>query len=66
MLIEVDGAERLYFVVETKGGLFADALRDKEKAKVQCGQAHFKALAAGENPARYVVARSLDDVLSHC
>ena len=66
VLIEVDGAERLYFVVETKGGLFADALRDKEKAKVQCGQAHFKALAAGENPARYVVARSLDDVLSHC
>ena len=66
VLLEADGAERLYFVVETKGGLFADALRDKEKAKVQCGQAHFKALAAGENPARYVVARSLDDVLSHC
>ena len=66
VLIEKDGVERLYFVVETKGGLFADALRDKEKAKVQCGQAHFKALAAGENPARYVVARSLDDVLSHC
>lgn len=66
VLIEKDGVERLYFVVETKGGLFADALRDREKAKVQCGTAHFKALAAGKNPARYVVARSLDDVFSHC
>ncbi|MDD2464129.1 MAG: DEAD/DEAH box helicase family protein [Desulfobulbus sp.] len=66
VLIEEDGAERLYFVVETKGGLFADALRDKERAKVDCGKAHFKALATGENPARYVVARSLGDVLSHC
>lgn len=66
MLIEEDGTERLYFVVETKSGLFADAdaLRDKEKAKVDCRNAHFKALATGENPARYVVARSLDDVLN--
>jgi len=64
VLIEEDGAERLYFVVETKSGLFADALRDKEKAKVDCGKAHFKALEAGENPARYVVARSLGDVLA--
>jgi type III restriction enzyme len=63
VLIEEDGAERLYFVVETKGGLFADALRDRERAKVDCGKAHFKALATGENPARYVVARTLDDVL---
>lgn len=64
VLIEQDGAERLYFVVETKSGLFADALRDKEKAKVDCGKAHFKAIATEENPARYVVARSLDDVLA--
>lgn len=65
VLIEEEGAERLYFVVETKSGLFADALRDKEKAKVDCGKAHFKALATGENPARYVVARALDDVLNY-
>ena len=45
VLVEKDGAERLYFVVETKGSLFTDDLRDHESAKIQCGEAHFKALA---------------------
>jgi type III restriction enzyme len=64
VLVEKDGAERLYLVVETKSGLYADDLRDKERAKIECGRAHFKALEVGESPAKYVVARSLDDVLS--
>ena len=64
LLVEKDGAERLYFVVETKSGLFTDDLRDKEEAKIKCGSAHFKALAMRESPARYVVARNLDDVFS--
>lgn len=64
VLIGVDGAERLYFVVETKGGLFADDLRDKESAKVECGRAHFAALAIGDNPARFVKARNLNDVMT--
>ena len=64
VLVEKDGAERLYFVVETKSGLFTDDLRDKEEAKIECGRAHFKALAVRESPARYMVARNLDDVLS--
>ncbi|AUD80072.1 type III restriction endonuclease subunit R [Kangiella profundi] len=44
VLIEVDGKDKLYFVVETKGSLFTDALRPMEKAKIDCGKAHFKAL----------------------
>ncbi|MDY0208048.1 MAG: restriction endonuclease subunit R, partial [Pseudomonas sp.] len=44
VLIEVDGKDKLYFVVETKGSLFTDALRPAEKAKIDCGRAHFKAL----------------------
>ncbi len=64
VLIEKDGAERLYFVVETKSGLFSDDLRNKERAKIECGKAHFKALAEGGAPAQYVVARSVDDVLN--
>jgi type III restriction enzyme len=64
VLLEKDGVQRLYFVVETKSSLFTDDLRNKESAKIECGRAHFKALAVGENPARYVVARSFDDVLS--
>jgi type III restriction enzyme len=65
VLIEIDGQERLYFVVETKGSLFNDDLRDQEAAKIACGDAHFKALAIDKNPARYVKATKLEDVFSH-
>ena len=44
VLVENDGQERLYFVVETKGGLFADAQRPTEQAKIDCGREHFKAI----------------------
>lgn len=63
VLVEEDGAQRLYFVVETKSSLFTDDLRNKESAKIECGKAHFQALAVGENPARYVVARSVGDLM---
>ena len=64
VLVEKDGAERLYFVVETKSSLFTDDLRDKESAKIECGKAHFQALAVGESPARFIVASNLDGILS--
>jgi type III restriction enzyme len=64
VLVETEGGERLYFVVETKSSLFADDLRDRESAKIECGKAHFRALKVGESPAEYIVARSLDDVLT--
>ena len=64
VLVEEDGSQHLYFVVETKSSLFTDDLRDKESAKIECGKAHFTALGVGENPARYVVARSVDDLLT--
>jgi len=44
VLVEIDGDQRLYFVVETKGTLFADALRATEQAKIDCGREHFKTL----------------------
>jgi len=66
VLVEKDGAERLYFVVETKSSLFTDDLRDKESAKIACGKAHFKALAVGENPAEFITARNVDDLMAKC
>jgi len=63
VLVQEDGAERLYFVVETKSSLFADDLRDRERAKIACGEAHFRALAQSENPAKFVCATRLDEVL---
>lgn len=44
VLIEKDGAERLYFVVETKGNILAEELREREYRKIQCGHKHFEAL----------------------
>jgi len=44
VLVEMDGQQRLYFVVESKGSLFTDALRPTEQAKIDCGHEHFKAL----------------------
>jgi type III restriction enzyme len=66
VLVEKDGAERLYFVVETKSSLFTDDLRDKESAKIECGKAHFKALAVAESPAEFIQARNIDDLMAKC
>lgn len=35
------------------------------KSKIACGNAHFQAIETGEDPGKYVVASSLDDVLAH-
>lgn len=64
VLVEVEGKERLYFVIETKSTLLLDALRPDEAAKIECGKAHFKTLAVGENPASYLVARNIDDLMA--
>ncbi len=64
VLVEKDGAERLYLVVETKSSLFTDDLRDKESKKIECGKAHFQALAVGETPAEYHVATTLAELLA--
>jgi hypothetical protein len=37
-------------VVETKGSLFTDDLRENEAAKIICGEAHFNALATDFKP----------------
>ncbi len=66
VLVENEAGERIYFVVETKSSLFADDLRDKENAKIKCAKAHFEALRVCEPPARYDVARSVDEVMGHC
>jgi type III restriction enzyme len=47
--MEKAGVEWLYFVVETKSSVFTDDLRDRDSARIECGKAHFKALAVGES-----------------
>jgi len=67
VLVVKDGAERLYFVVETKSSLFTEDLREKESAKIKCGEAHFAELAKHNSPAaQFIRATKLDDVMARC
>ncbi len=65
VLVDQDGEERLYFIVETKSSGWWDDLRHLEGAKVECGKKHFDAIAAEENPANYIKATSVDDMMKH-
>ena len=46
VLVNNEERLRLFFVVETKGDTFLDALRSSEKAKIDCGKKHFEALGS--------------------
>jgi type III restriction enzyme len=42
-------------------------LRDKESAKIKCGEAHFAELAAHNSPAaQFLKATKLDDLMAKC
>lgn len=61
VLIHRGGEDRLSLVVETKGDPFASGRRGRENQKIDCGKAHFAALAGvHKSPARYQTARTLD------
>jgi type III restriction enzyme len=47
VLIEKDGQEKLYFVIETKGNILAEELRGRELSKIACGHKHFEAIGNG-------------------
>ncbi len=64
VLTDTDEGERVYFVVETKASTLLDDLRLAEAGKIECGKVHFRALKVGENPARYEVAASVDQLLA--
>lgn len=56
MYRKADG-EHLYFVTESKGTLFDEALRPIESGKIKCGKAHFRSIDS-----RMIVAHTIDDV----
>jgi hypothetical protein len=51
-------------ILETKPSLFNEDILDKESAKIECGKAHFKALAVAENPAEFIRTRNIDDLMA--
>ena len=44
VMIDENGEEKLYFVIETKGNILTEELRPKESAKIACAKQHFKAI----------------------
>lgn len=66
VLLEQEGQERLYFVLESKGSLSELDLRPVEQAKISCGQKHFAALAeASGQPTPLLKVTKLKDLLQH-
>jgi type III restriction enzyme len=59
VLIDKDGDEKLYFVVETKSSLLPEDLRQSENDKIKCGTAHFEAL---NNEVQFIKASSIQDL----
>ena len=46
VVVEQDGAKKLYFVVETKGTNLFNEVPEEQTAKIHCGRMHFHALGA--------------------
>lgn len=44
VLLDVDDEKKLYFVLETKGNVQVESLRQSEHDKILCGKKHFEAL----------------------
>lgn len=66
VVVEDEGEEKLYFVVETKGSTWWDDLRHLEGAKIKCGEKHFEEIAnETENPARYIKSTDADGMMGY-
>lgn len=66
VVVEDDGEEKLFFVVETKGSTWWDDLRHLEGAKIKCGERHFEEIAQDtENPAQYIKATDVEGMMGY-
>lgn len=66
VVVEDNGEEKLFFVVETKGSTWWDDLRHLEGAKIKCGEKHFEEIAKEtENPARYIKSTDVDGMMGY-
>lgn len=65
VVVDDEGKEKLYFVVETKGSTWWGDLRHVEGAKIKCGERHFEEVANDDNPARYIRAVDVNGMMSY-
>ncbi len=66
LLLEIEGKNHLYFVVETKSTDLLGELRDTESGKIHSAEQHFNTVTDGrESPARYLApVASLAEVIA--
>ncbi|ATS51873.1 Type III restriction enzyme, res subunit [Xanthomonas citri pv. fuscans] len=65
VVVDDEGKEKLYFVVETKGSTWWGDLRHVEGAKILCGDKHFEEVAEDGNPARFIRSVDVNGMMSH-
>ena len=65
ILVESQGQEKLYFVVETKGSTSSDDIRPKEQGKIICSEHHFNEVGESDNPVKYILATNVKDLAKH-
>lgn len=66
VVVEDEGEEKLYFVVETKGSTWLDDLRHIEGEKIKCGEKHFAEIGNNiNNPARYIKTKDVEGVINY-
>ena len=66
VVIDDQGQEKLYFVVETKSSTWWDDLRHLEGAKIKCGEKHFNELGnKATNPAKYIKSTNVDGIMGY-
>ena len=60
VVVEVDGKEKLYFVLESKGSLEREGRREKENQKILCAQRHFETLEREYRDFKYLVEKDFE------
>ena len=60
IVVEVQGEERLYFVLESKGSDLEEDRRGKENQKIKCAKRHFELLSCEYNDLKYVVEKDFE------
>jgi len=60
IVVEVNGEEKLYFVLESKGSVSKEDRRGKENYKINCAKKHFKVLSNEYKDLEYVVEKDFE------
>jgi len=65
IVVEVNGEEKLYFVLESKGSVSKEDRRNKENYKIDCAKRHFEVLSNEHKDLEYVVEKDFEGFKEH-